>query len=110
MTARLIGVPKLATFRYEELRRAVTTLPCMNCGVERFTQAAHGNADKGMGIKGSDAAIAALCCDRPGVRGCHAMLDQGGARTKLDRRAFEIEMVAKTYIALIERGLLRIVK
>jgi hypothetical protein len=110
MAARLIGVPKLLTFRSEELRRAVTTLPCMNCGVERYTQAAHGNTNKGGGLKASDAAIAALCCDRPGVRGCHAMMDQGGLMTKAERRAFEIEMIAKTYIALIERGLLRVVK
>ncbi|MGB8422206.1 hypothetical protein [Paraburkholderia sp.] len=110
MTARLIGIPKLLTFRYEDLRRAVTTLPCMNCGIERYTQAAHGNKDKGSGLKASDAAIAALCCDRPGIRGCHSMLDQGGAMLKEERRAFEMEMIAKTYIALIERGLLRVEK
>ncbi|WP_207000703.1 hypothetical protein [Trinickia mobilis] len=110
MTARLVGIPKLVTFRSEDLRRAVVTLPCMNCGIERYTQAAHGNTDKGQGLKASDAAIAALCCDRPGVRGCHAMLDQGGAMGKEERRAFELEMIAKTYIALIERGLLRTVK
>lgn len=57
-----------------------------------------------------DAALAALCCDRLGVRGCHALLDQGGKLPKLERRAFEIEMVAKTYIALVERGLLEVVK
>ncbi|WP_213308221.1 hypothetical protein [Paraburkholderia sacchari] len=110
MTAKLIGIPKLLTFRSEELRRVVTLLPCMNCGVERFTQAAHLNFGKGMGIKASDAALAALCCDRPGVRGCHSLLDQGGVFTKEERRAFEYEMVAKTYIALAERGYLRVVK
>lgn len=110
MTARLIGVPKLLTFRSEDLRRAVTTLPCMCCGIERYTQAAHGNKDKGGALKASDAAIAALCADRPGVRGCHAMLDQGGLMGKEERRAFEMEMIAKTYIALIERGLLKVIK
>jgi hypothetical protein len=110
MTARLIGVPKLLTFRSEDLRRAVTTLPCMHCGIEHHTQAAHGNKDKGGQLKASDAAIAALCADRPGIRGCHAMLDQSGTLTKAERREFEMEMIAKTYIALIERGLLRVVK
>lgn len=108
MTARLFGIPKLMKFRSENLRRAVTQLPCMNCGVERFTQAAHVNFSKGMGIKASDAALAALCSDRPGVRGCHSLLDQGGIFTKEERRAFECEMVAKTYIALVERGFLEV--
>lgn len=108
MTARLIGIPKLLTFRSEDLRRAVTLLPCMNCGVERYTQAAHMNLGKGQGMKASDAALAALCSDRPGMRGCHALLDQGGIFTKEERRAFEYEMVAKTYIALAERGLLKV--
>ncbi|KVG33851.1 hypothetical protein [Burkholderia diffusa] len=110
MTARLVGIPKLLTFRSERLRRAVTTLPCMQCGIEGHTQAAHANYGKGGAQKVSDAAIAALCADRPGVRGCHALLDQGGVLTKDERRAFEMEMVAKTYIALMERGLLEIAK
>ncbi|KVV12394.1 hypothetical protein [Burkholderia ubonensis] len=110
MTARLIGIPKLLTFRSERLRRAITTLPCMQCGVEGYTQAAHANYGKGGAQKASDAAIAALCADRPGVRGCHALLDQGGVLPKAERRAFEMEMVAKTYIALMERGLLEIAK
>ncbi|MDN7456575.1 hypothetical protein [Burkholderia cenocepacia] len=110
MTARLIGIPKLLTFRSEDLRRAVVQLPCMNCGVERYTQAAHANYGKAGALKASDAAIAALCADRPGVRGCHSLLDQGGVLEKDERRAFEMEMVAKTYIALMERGLLRVEK
>ena len=110
MTARLVGFPKKLTYRSEPLRRAVAQLPCMKCGISGYTQAAHMNLGKGGGIKASDAAIAALCCDRPGVRGCHAMLDQGGKLLKLERRAFEIEMVALTYIALLERGLLEVSK
>jgi hypothetical protein len=110
MAARLIGFPKQLTYRDEDLRRAVVRLPCMKCGIEGYTQAAHTNLGKGGAIKASDAAIAALCCDRPGVRGCHTLLDQGGKLPKLERRAFEIEMVAKTYIALIERGLLEVAK
>ncbi|APR40471.1 hypothetical protein BTO02_33260 [Paraburkholderia sp. SOS3] len=82
----------------------------MQCGIEGHTQAAHMNFDKGGAIKASDAALAALCSDRPGVRGCHALLDQGGKMQKAERRAFEFEMVAKTYIALAERGLLEVAK
>jgi hypothetical protein len=109
VTARLIGFPKTLTFRSEDLRRLVVKLPCMKCGIEGYTQAAHINFSKGMGLNASDAAIAALCADRPGVRGCHSLLDQGGKLPKAERRAFELEMVAKTYIALIERGYLEAV-
>lgn len=108
MTARLIGVPKLLTFRYEDLRRAVTTLPCMHCGIESYTQAAHGNKDKGGQLKASDAAIMALCADGPGFVGCHSRVDARSAMTKAERRVFEAEMVALTYIALMERGLLMV--
>jgi hypothetical protein len=112
MTARLVGVgfPKQLTFRSESLRRAVAKLPCMKCGVWGYTQAAHMNLGKGGGIKATDAALAALCCDRLGVRGCHSLLDQGGKLPKLERRQFEIEMVVLTYVALIERGLLVVAK
>nr|WKF58807.1 hypothetical protein HUO10_003308 [Paraburkholderia busanensis] len=109
MTARVI-FPKTLTYRSEEIRRVVAQLPCMCCGIWGHTQAAHMNLGKGAGIKVSDAALAALCADRPGTRGCHAMLDQGGVMEKHERRFFEAEMVAKTYIALVERGLLTVVE
>lgn len=66
------------------------------------------NRDKGMALKASDAALAALCSDRPGTRGCHSILDQGGIMDKTERRIFEAEMVVKTYVALVERGLLTV--
>lgn len=103
MTARLIGIPKPKTFRSEKLRRAVAALPCVNCGLELSTQAAHGNYGKGGAIKASDARIAALCVT------CHTALDQGGKMTKMERRAFENEVIAKTYVALMEKGALEVV-
>jgi hypothetical protein len=104
MTARLIGIPKPQTFRSEKLRRAVATLPCQACGLEGSTQAAHSNQGKGGAIKASDARIAALC-----VR-CHTELDQGKTMCKADRRAFEDEMILRTYVALMEAGLIGVIK
>lgn len=103
MTARLVGFPKPLTFRSEKLRRAVAELPCVCCGRVGLTQAAHGNQGKGMSIKASDAMIAALCTE------CHAALDQGGILPKAERRAFELEMIAKTYVYLMEQGRLEVV-
>lgn len=95
---------KSPPFRSEALRRAVADLPCARCGIEGYTQSAHvgGVADgKGMGIKVSDARIAALCADRPGVRGCHSIVGDG------HNDANAIAYVAKTLIQLIESGALR---
>ncbi len=94
--------PKPQTYRDEKLRRAVASLACVNCGRDGCTQAAHTNQGKGMGIKASDASLMALCFT------CHADLDQGGSMTKGERRAFEHEMVAKTYQALMESGRLKV--
>lgn len=105
MTARVI-FPKTLTFRSEDLRRAVASLPCMCCGRIGHTQAAHTNTGKGGQLKASDAAIMALCADSPGFTGCHSRVDARSVMTKVERRVFEAEMVALTYIALMERGLL----
>lgn len=101
-----VSYPKTKTHRSEPLRRLVAKLECQACGVEGFTQAAHVALPGGGAIKSSDAGIAALCCDRIGARGCHAMLDQGGKMPRDERRQFEAEMALKTLVALIERGYL----
>ena len=65
-------------FRSEKLRRAVAGLPCQHCGREGCTQAAHRNESKGMGMKVSDALLAAL----PRKARVDAVID---LRDKLDR-------------------------
>ncbi|MBB5509585.1 hypothetical protein [Paraburkholderia atlantica] len=93
---------KIKTFRSEKLRRAVAELPCVDCGKEGETQAAHANQGKGLAIKASDARIMALC-----VR-CHSFLDQAGSMDKHQRRQYEDEMIARTYVALVENGKLEV--
>ncbi|WP_454751662.1 DUF968 domain-containing protein [Cupriavidus necator] len=93
------------TYRSEKLRRAVASLPCVCCGRQGATQAAHANLacfGKGMGHKASDAAIMALCI------ACHVMLDQGKDMTKAERWDKQMEWIAKTSVALIEAGLLEV--
>ncbi|MCT9125395.1 hypothetical protein [Cupriavidus gilardii] len=93
------------TYRSESLRRAVASLPCVNCGRNGDTQAAHANLQefgKGMGHKASDAAIMGLCT------ACHYELDQGKTMTKQERREAQMEWIAKTHVALIEAGLLEV--
>lgn len=85
-------------FRSEPLRRAVASLPCQHCGREGCTQAAHRNEGKAMGMKTSDALIAALCVD------CHRELDQGKDMTRDQRRAMWDRAYVRTAQALIESG------
>ena len=93
------------TYRSEPLRRAVASLPCVNCGRHGATQAAHSNLQehgKGMGHKASDAAIMAMCTV------CHTEFDQGKGLTKADRRELTFRWITATLIALLERGLLEV--
>ena len=99
MPAKLI-FPKPQTFRSEAFRRAVASLPCVKCGRENNTQAAHENQGKGGAIKASDACLMALCVL------CHREIDQGGRYTKDERRVLETVLVKRTLVAMIERGLL----
>ena len=96
-------------YRNAALLAAVRRLRCVHCHGEGQTQAAHSNQlrfGKGRGIKGSDAAIMALCGPGYGQKGCHAELDQGHTMTKMERYAFEYEHIALTLIELIETGYL----
>lgn len=89
-------VPKENPVRDEPYRRLVATLPCKNCGIAGYSQAAHPNTGKGAGTKASDSDCFPLCCDRPGVRVCHSAFDQGALFSKAARRAIEQAWAADT--------------
>ena len=69
-------IKKDAPVRSEPYRRLVAGMPCKACGVQGYSQAAHPNSGKGLGIKTSDLDCFALCCDRVGVPGCHGRFDR----------------------------------
>jgi hypothetical protein len=104
--------PKQTALRNEDLRRAVSLLPCVLCGICGYTQAAHIGgleAGKGIGLKVSDSHIGALCTLHPGpggklVQGCHEKFDQHKLGPGL-----EATIVMRTYIGLMEKGLLKVV-
>jgi hypothetical protein len=76
---RFMPQPKTEYVRDEGYRRFVASLPCFECGIQGFSQAAHSNlagAGKGLSIKASDEFLFPLCCSRPGVLGCHDKHDQ----------------------------------
>lgn len=92
------------SFRSVEHRLAVVSLPCARCGIVGFSQAAHANAGKGLGMKTSDALTFPLCCSRPGVVGCHVLHDQGGIYTRQERARVEWESVDSTRSLLIRQN------
>ena len=94
-------VEKSAPVRSEAYRRAVASLPCINCGVPGHSQCAHGNSGKGAGIKASDLDSFPLCtvhasADGRLVQGCHENFDQGALFTKAARRELEPVWAADT--------------
>lgn len=99
-----VPVPKAAPVRSETYRRLVASLPCVFCGIEGFSQHAHGNNGKGMALKVCDLFAFPACADRPGQRGCHALLDQGALFPKAVRREVEAELARRTVQFLIGAG------
>ena len=93
---KVSAAPKSAPVRSEAYQRAVAGLPCVICGVPGFSQAAHANTGKGMGMKACDLTLFPACCDRPGIQGCHSRLDQGALFPKAVRRELESVWAADT--------------
>ena len=70
-----VAIQKERAIRSEPYRRLVAAMPCINCQLVGFSQAAHLPPD-GKGIKQDDRQIFPLCCTRMGIPGCHADYDQ----------------------------------
>lgn len=71
-------------------------MTCAICGVPGYSQAAHANQGKGMGMKACDLTCFPACGPRPGIQGCHAALDQGALFSKAVRRELEPVWAADT--------------
>lgn len=84
------GRKKVSTEELAYLKR-VAALPCAECGILGYSQAAHSNRHsdgKGLGKKANYKATFPLCCTRPGEIGCHVRHDQciGMTREEADER------------------------
>lgn len=96
--------PKEKRVRSEKYLRLVAAFPCANCGIDGFSQAAHPNTGKGMGLKADDNLCFPLCATRPGEPGCHARFDQGAMYTKSQRRDLEKRWGKQTFDAIRRQG------
>lgn len=93
----VVQVPKENPVRDEEYRRMVAALPCIHCGRQGPSQAAHADsAGKGMGIKSPDSELMPLCADSPGRMGCHQIVSSSGMLSKEHRRILEQQYVQAT--------------
>lgn len=97
--------PKDQPVRDEAYRRAVAALPCIICGAQGISQAAHANYGKGMGLKACDSQTFPVCATAPGRRGCHEMLDQGALYDRDERRALEQAWAERTRQRLERDGI-----
>lgn len=74
-TAPAARVEKSAPVRSKPYLRVVASLPCIACGIQGYSQAAH-LPPEAKGLKQSDLLTFPLCCVRLGVPGCHQDYDQ----------------------------------
>lgn len=102
-------MPKENVVSCEAYRRLVAALPCKRCGIHGYSQAAHPNMNKGMGIKTDDRLCFPLCTVHPDmngnlVQGCHEKFDQGGKESKYARRVVEEAMGQDTRRLILLSG------
>lgn len=100
------AILKDCPLRSENYRRAVAMLPCCWCGSIGYSQHAHANAGKGLGLKTDDRTGFPLCSQRPGIEGCHAAFDQyrllhGGREA---HRAAALDWGAATRDEILRQG------
>lgn len=88
-------IAKEELLRSESYRRYVASYPCFACGIEGFSQCAHPNYGKGLGLKTSDADAFPLCGPHNGLIGCHAQHDLCIDMTRAMRREAEVKYTAR---------------
>lgn len=103
-----IAIVKERAIESEPYRRLVAQLPCLWCGISGYSQHAHLNYGKGLGLKTDDRTGFPLCCSRPGIEGCHVaydnyrLLESGGREA---HREYGIEAGRFTREQILKAGL-----
>jgi hypothetical protein len=69
----VVQIPKATPVESEPYRRLVAARPCINCGLELYSQAAHPNTNKAKGAKADDRLCFPLC--HVGGNSCHPRFD-----------------------------------
>lgn len=96
----VVSIPKRAPVRDESYRRLVAALPCILCGIEGHSQAAHPNSGKAKGAKADDSLCFPLCAARPDHPGCHWLFDQHTIFPRDQRAGVEQQWAQQTAEAI----------
>jgi len=94
--------PKVPKVRSEPYRRYIASLPCYRCGIHGYSQSAHADEGKGMGLKTDDLTVYPLCSVRHDNSGCHEYVGRHMHRN--ERRGFEQAGAAWARDALIRQS------
>ena len=97
-------IAKAPPVRSEAYRRAVASLPCINCGIQGYSQAAH-LPPEAKGMKQSDLLTFPLCRTRVGIPGCHQDYDQYRLFPRAAAMAVGRAWAAETQRRLLAMGL-----
>jgi hypothetical protein len=83
--------------RDEAYKAWIREMPCIACGIEGRSEAAHTGTDGGMSMKASDYSVVPLCAD------CHRQAP--GAYHRVGKRAFEEKhrLCCEQIVALLNR-------
>jgi hypothetical protein len=96
--------PKENAVYHEGYRRIVASLPCIICGIEGRSQAAH-PPPSAKGRKEDDRKTFPLCAPAPDHIGCHTLFDQYKLFTAEETRARAVLMGIETRYEVMTRGL-----
>jgi len=99
------AIAKQNAIEHEGYRRLVAAMPCMNCGINDNSQAAHPNTNKAKGMKADDRLCFPLCAVRFNAPGCHYLFDQHQLFPRSERAAVERQWAAQTRTAIQLAGL-----
>lgn len=86
---------KIIPVRSASYRRFVASHDCFGCGVSGWSQCAHDNKGKGMGLKVCDLRSFPLCGPRYGLIGCHQQFDLCIELTREERNELGEKYVAR---------------
>jgi hypothetical protein len=99
---------KAKALRDKTYLRWVASLPCAHCGIVGYSQAAHSDQGKGMGIKSGDDTCYPACGPHYQrglvVSGCHWEIGTSGHLSKEERRELEAKYAEQTR-ALYEQSM-----
>lgn len=91
----MASFPKATIVRNKSYRQFVASHPCFGCGIEGYSQCAHANHGKGLGMKTSDLETFPLCAPHGFHQGCHVLHDQCVDMDRDERRELEQRYVER---------------